>query len=83
MNTFTKFDALGACLTELSFDCIDLQFTRYSTGRERYTVTLQSRRESNGFNCAIGDGDTASAALENALKRYAEKQAEAVERAAA
>lgn len=78
-TTFTKFDAIGAALSELSFDNISLQFARYSTGSNKYSVFLHYR----GEQCTIGEADTPSAALENALARFAEKQAEAVERAAA
>jgi hypothetical protein len=75
-TTFTKFDQLGACLSELSFDCIGLNMSRDPDGTiNHWTVYLHFNER-----CVQGIGDTPSGALG---KAFAKQFEDAAERAAA
>ena len=78
MNTFTKFDVLGAALSELSFARVTFAMNRRDDASVFYEVFVLDSIES----CSLGYGDTPSDALSGALARHAEKQAQRVEDAA-
>lgn len=82
---FTKFDALGVALSTLNFDHITICLNRWSSGETEYSVTLQLRNRDGSGDLIVAAGihQIPSGALENALARFAQKQAEMVERAAA
>ncbi len=70
MNILTKFDALGSALAELSFRKVSLEMER-SDGSSiiGYIVWLHHDNE-----CSFGEGKLPNEALENALRRYDQKQ---------
>ena len=77
-TTFTKFDALGSCLAELRFDCVDFNMTRGDDGSvSHYTIYLH-----RDGGCRSGSGYTPTDALSMALASFVEDDVAKVEAAA-
>lgn len=80
-TTFTKFDQLGAVLTELSFDHVQLSHTRRQEDGSTWfwSVDLMQHNQLVGYGLA----DTPAAALQEALADVAKRAANKVETKAA
>lgn len=79
MDTFTKFDQLGACLAKLSFEAVSISLIRrIPEETDMWVVYLHY-----GGVAFSGIGDTPTDALSKALASTSQSQLKAVEAKAA